>query len=193
MFRDHFGCPNEYPSLPLGQNRRIHHASHGKSARPGEGHVDLPSKATDRAIARFDRIRCSKGKTGAGAIRLAMQRTMQRHCAVFRDGPLLDEGRSKLDSVIGMMRDDLSVTDRSMIFNSDLAEALELDNMLAQANVSLHSAIGRTESRGAHAREDFSKRDDRIGSSIHCAGSMMPTASGSTTGRCISNRSRMMW
>jgi succinate dehydrogenase / fumarate reductase flavoprotein subunit len=132
-----------------------------ESIRPGESHVNLPNEATDRAIARLDRIRWSKGKTGTGAMRLAMQRTMQRHCAVFRDGPLLDEGRSTLDSVIGMMRDDLSVTDRSMIFNSDLAEALELDNMLAQASVSLHSAIGRTESRGAHAREDFSKRDDQ--------------------------------
>jgi succinate dehydrogenase / fumarate reductase flavoprotein subunit len=85
---------------------------------------------------------------------------MQRHCAVFRDGPLLEEGLRKLDEVIEMMRADLSVTDRSMIFNTDLGEMLELDNMLAQASVSLHSAIGRTESRGAHAREDFPTRDD---------------------------------
>jgi succinate dehydrogenase / fumarate reductase flavoprotein subunit len=114
----------------------------------------------DRAIARLDRIRFARGGSGAGTIRLAMQRTMQRHCAVFRDGPLLKEGLTKLNEVIEMMRTDLAVTDHSMIFNSDLAETLELDNMLAQASVSLHSAIGRTESRGAHAREDFPKRDD---------------------------------
>jgi succinate dehydrogenase / fumarate reductase flavoprotein subunit len=89
-----------------------------------------------------------------------MQRTMQRHCAVFRDGPLLEEGLSKLAEIIENMRIDLGVSDRTMIFNTDLAEALELDNMLAQASVSLHSAIGRTESRGAHAREDFPQRDD---------------------------------
>jgi succinate dehydrogenase / fumarate reductase flavoprotein subunit len=93
-------------------------------------------------------------------MRLAMQRTMQRHCAVFRDGPLLDQGLEKLDEIIATMRDDLALTDRSMIFNSNLAETLELDNMLEQASVSLHSAIGRTESRGAHAREDHPKRDD---------------------------------
>jgi succinate dehydrogenase / fumarate reductase flavoprotein subunit len=80
---------------------------------------------------------------------------------VFRDGPLLAEGLGKLDRVIETMRADFGVTDRSMMFNTDLAEALELDNMLAQASVSLHSAIGRTESRGAHAREDFPKRDDQ--------------------------------
>src|SRR6266481_4710034 len=85
---------------------------------------------------------------------------MQQHCAVFRSGPSLEEGLSKLDAVIEALHDDLSLTDRSMSFNTDLAETLELDNMLAQARVSLHSAIGRTESRGAHAREDFPKRDD---------------------------------
>ena len=101
-----------------------------------------------------------KGHSGLGTIRLTMQRTMQRHCAVFRDGPLLDEGVGALDGAIAMMRDDLGISDRSMIFNTGLAETLELDNMLAQASVSLQSAVGRTESRGAHAREDFPKRDD---------------------------------
>jgi succinate dehydrogenase / fumarate reductase flavoprotein subunit len=161
-------CVSVHGANRLGSNSLLDIVVFGRAAahravettRPGEGHVALPNEATDRAIARLDRIRWSKGGTGAGAIRLAMQRTMQRHCAVFRDGPLLDEGASKLDDVIEMMRTDLGVTDRSMIFNSDLAETLELDNMLAQASVSLHSAIGRTESRGAHAREDFPKRDD---------------------------------
>jgi succinate dehydrogenase / fumarate reductase flavoprotein subunit len=132
----------------------------GDTLRPGGRHSALSKEATDRAVARFDRVRWSKGSAGAGTIRLTMQRTMQRHCAVFRDGPLLDEGVGALDSAIAMMRDDLGVTDRSLVFNTDLAETLELDNMLAQASVSLHSAIGRTESRGAHAREDFPKRDD---------------------------------
>jgi succinate dehydrogenase / fumarate reductase flavoprotein subunit len=131
-----------------------------ETMRPGESHAPAPREATDRAIARLDRIRWSKGKAGAGSIRLAMQRIMQRHCAVFRDGPLLEEGLSKLVNVVDMMRADLGVADRSMIFNTDLAEALELDNMFAQASVSIHSALRRTESRGAHAREDFPKRDD---------------------------------
>jgi succinate dehydrogenase / fumarate reductase flavoprotein subunit len=131
-----------------------------ESVRPGEGHAALRQEATDRAIARLDGIRWSKGGTRAATIRLSMQRTMQRHCAVFRDGPLLTEGSRALDDVCAAMRDDLGVSDRSIIFNTELVEALELDNMLAQASVSLHSAIGRTESRGAHAREDYPKRDD---------------------------------
>jgi succinate dehydrogenase / fumarate reductase, flavoprotein subunit len=162
-------CVSVHGANRLGSNSLLDIVVFGRAAalrasesiRPGESHVSLRSDAAERAIARLDRLRWSKGEAGVGTIRLAMQRTMQRHCAVFRDGPLLDEGRTKLDDVIAMMRDDFGVADRSMIFNSDLAEALELDNMLAQASVSLQSAIGRTESRGAHAREDFSKRDDQ--------------------------------
>ena len=162
-------CVSVHGANRLGSNSLLDIIVFGRAAarrvvdtmRPNEGHANVSRDATDRAVARFDRLRWSKGKTGAGAIRLAMQRTMQRHCAVFRDGPLLAEGLGKLDGVIETMRADFGVTDRSMMFNTDLAEALELDNMLAQASVSLHSAIGRTESRGAHAREDFPKRDDQ--------------------------------
>jgi succinate dehydrogenase / fumarate reductase flavoprotein subunit len=161
-------CVSVHGANRLGSNSLLDIIVFGRAAalrvvetvQPNESHVALAKEATDRAIDRLDRIRWSKGGTAAGTIRLAMQRTMQRHCAVFRDGPLLGEGLSKLDNTIEMMRADLSVTDRSMRFNTDLAETLELDNMLAQASVSLHSAIGRTESRGAHAREDFPKRDD---------------------------------
>jgi len=161
-------CVSVHGANRLGSNSLLDIVVFGRAAafrvvetvRPGERHAALPKEATESAIARLDRIRWSSGATGAGAIRLAMQRTMQRHCAVFRDGPLLEEGLGKLDEVVESMRADLGITDRSMIFNTDLAEAIELDNMLAQASVSLHSAIGRTESRGAHAREDFPKRDD---------------------------------
>src|SRR5260370_37498597 len=105
-------------------------------------------------------------------MRLGMEGTMEGHCAVFRTGSLLAEGAHKLGDVMAMMRDDLAVADRSMMFNTDLAEALELDNMLAQANVSLRSAIGRTESRGAHAREDCPKRDDEnwLKNTLSCVG-----------------------
>jgi succinate dehydrogenase / fumarate reductase, flavoprotein subunit len=161
-------CVSVHGANRLGSNSLLDIIVFGRAAaqrvaetfRPGESHTVTPKEATDRAIARLDRIRWSKGGTGPGTIRLAMQQTMQRHCAVFRDGPLLEEGLRKLDEVIEMMRAGVSVADRSMIFNTDLGETLELDNMLAQASVSLHSAIGRTESRGAHAREDFPQRDD---------------------------------
>src|SRR5882757_3129202 len=161
-------CVSVHGANRLGSNSLLDIVVFGRAAahrvvetlRRGEGHAAVSKEATDRTIARLDRIRWSKGGTGAGAIRLAMQRTMQRHCAVFRDGLLLDQGLNELDNIVATMRADLGVTDRSMIFNTDLAEALELDNMLAQASVSLHSAVGRTESRGAHAREDFPKRND---------------------------------
>ena len=117
-------CVSVHGANRLGSNSLLDIIVFGRAAalrvvetmRPNESHVALPEEATDRAIARLDRIRWSKGGTAAGAIRPAMQRTMQRHCAVFRDGPLLDEGLSKLNNVIEMMRADLSVTDRSMRF-----------------------------------------------------------------------------
>jgi succinate dehydrogenase / fumarate reductase, flavoprotein subunit len=161
-------CVSVHGANRLGSNSLLDIVVFGRAAalrvvetvKKGESRAPASKAATDRAIGRLDRIRWSKGTAAAGDIRLAMQRIMQRHCAVFRDGPLLAEGKGKLDNVIDMMRNDLAVADRSMIFNTDLAEALELDNMLAQASVSVASAIGRTESRGAHAREDFPKRDD---------------------------------
>ncbi|HTO82632.1 MAG TPA: succinate dehydrogenase flavoprotein subunit [Methylomirabilota bacterium] len=162
-------CVSVHGANRLGSNSLLDIIVFGRAAahrvvdtvRPGEAHAPIPGASTDRAIARFDRIRGSSGRTGTGAIRLAMQQIMQRHCAVFRDGPLLQEGSAKLGDVVAMMRGDVGVADRSMIFNTDLVEALELDNMLAQAVVSLHSALGRTESRGSHARADFPKRDDQ--------------------------------
>jgi succinate dehydrogenase / fumarate reductase flavoprotein subunit len=161
-------CVSVHGANRLGSNSLLDIIVFGRAAsrrvvetvRPGESHAPIPEEATDRAVARLDRIRWSNGGNKPAAVRLAMQQTMQRHCAVFRDGPLLEEGLRKLDDIIEMMRADVSVTDRSMIFNTDLGEMLELDNMLAQASASLHSAIGRTESRGAHAREDFPMRDD---------------------------------
>jgi succinate dehydrogenase / fumarate reductase, flavoprotein subunit len=161
-------CVSVHGANRLGSNSLLDIIVFGRAAalqatrtlRRGQSHAPLPKDATDLVLARLDRIRWSKGTAGVGRIRLAMQRTMQRHCAVFRDKPSLAEGVDMLDRVIAMMRNDLRVADRSMIFNTDLVEALELDNMLAQASVSLHSAIGRTESRGAHAREDFPIRDD---------------------------------
>ncbi len=161
-------CVSVHGANRLGSNSLLDIVVFGRAAahravecvRPGERHATPPAMATERAVDRLDRLRWAKGKRSVGAIRLALQQAMQQYCAVFRDGPLLDKGASALDGVLGGLNGELGLSDRSLIFNTDLVEALELDNMMSQGLVSLHSAIGRTESRGAHAREDFPERDD---------------------------------
>jgi succinate dehydrogenase / fumarate reductase, flavoprotein subunit len=126
---------------------------------PNAPHKVLPASACDAALANLDRHRHASGSLSTAEIRLNMQRTMQKDAAVFRTGETLAEGAQKIRAVNASFAD-VRVTDRSLIWNSDLIETLELQNLLGQAVVTMVSAENRKESRGAHAREDFSKRDD---------------------------------
>ena len=122
-------------------------------------HPPLPESATTRGLDRFDRLRHANGGEPTAVIRLRMQRAMQDNAAVFRTAATLDEGYERIDEIRRSF-EQVRVSDRSLIWNSDLVETMELDNLLRQAVVTIYSARNRTESRGAHAREDFPERDD---------------------------------
>jgi len=160
-------CVSVHGANRLGSNSLLDIVVFGRASalraaatiKSGAPHKSLPADAGDDALARLDHFRHAKGDRPTAAIRDDMQRTMQNNCAVFRTGEVLEEGRTLIADVAKQMPD-IGVSDRSLVWNSDLVETLELNNLIGQAVVTMESAANRQESRGAHAREDFSDRDD---------------------------------
>jgi succinate dehydrogenase / fumarate reductase flavoprotein subunit len=161
-------CVSVHGANRLGSNSLIDLVVFGRSAglraaetiKAGAKQPDLKSAMTDAHLARFDRFRNADGATSTAALRLDMQKAMQNDAAVFRTGETLKQGVDKMAEIHSRLPD-IKVTDRTLVWNSDLMETLELDNLVGQAAVTVTGALNRQESRGAHAREDFPERDDK--------------------------------
>ena len=161
-------CVSVHGANRLGSNSLIDLVVFGRAAakratelvKPNSPHEEVSQGETDKCLDRFDKIRNSNGSTKTSELRSKMQKTMQSKCAVFRTEKTLKEGVKQIREPYKGL-EDLSVKDKSLLFNTDLVESLEFDNLIRQALTTMDSAYNRKESRGAHAREDFTKRDDK--------------------------------
>ena len=160
-------CVSVHGANRLGSNSLIDLVVFGRAAakraaeivKPGTPHEEISKSETDKCLERFDKLRNSDGSNNTADLRISMQKTMQSKCAVFRTEKTLSEGVNEIRKPFEGM-ESIKVKDKSLIFNTDLVETLEFDNLIRQAITTMDSAYHRKESRGAHAREDFPKRDD---------------------------------